>query len=133
MTAIWEGWLQTAREDHDVAQHLLGNDLDRVVAFHLQQSVEKMLKGVLLAENIPHRRLTHSLVELTEALPSDHVLRDDFLDLATLEIYATTFRYPTQSGRIPSVSKSHNLTDTIDSIATLLDAVTAHCLTLLPK
>jgi HEPN domain-containing protein len=48
MKPITEEWLNRAREDLDVALEIIAKEqLTNMVAFHSQQAMEKILKGVV--------------------------------------------------------------------------------------
>ena len=63
-------WLERAAEDIRVAKVLLREDIATQAAFHLQQSVEKVLKALLVAARQDVRK-THDLAALA-ALVHDH-------------------------------------------------------------
>ena len=86
--------MKLAAEDEDAARILLaGGGSNRVVGFCCQQTVEKMLKAVLIALNIepPFR---HPLAQLLRELESaGEVVPTSFSDLIRLDPYAVTHRY----------------------------------------
>jgi len=95
-----EALLQLAEEDVDAATALLvvGN---RYAAYHCQQGAEKLIKAILLRlglESGPEHRID----VLVEKIPPDQPHRTDLQSLERLTPYATTYRYPTPGGRIPS-------------------------------
>lgn len=62
--------------------------------FHVQQCVEKYLKGILQSENISFSK-THDLCLLLDACVQKHPLWEVFrADLEALTQYAVAFRYP---------------------------------------
>jgi HEPN domain-containing protein/predicted nucleotidyltransferase len=87
-------WLNRAREDLDVADHLAANtDLaPRVACFHAQQAAEKAVKAALVHAAI-HFPRTHDLKELVRALPLDSSVRDLDVDLTSLSRWAVAARY----------------------------------------
>jgi len=70
-------FLQIADEEAQAAATLLGL-LPRQCAFFQQQCVEKLLRAVLEAEDVPAGP-THNLRTLADLLPRDHGLRSTFL------------------------------------------------------
>jgi HEPN domain-containing protein len=59
-----EAWLETAREDREMAGLAASNGHLAPAAFHCQQAAEKILRALLLQHNVEARE--HSLVELLE-------------------------------------------------------------------
>jgi HEPN domain-containing protein len=56
MKPITEEWLDRAREDLDVALEIISREhLTNMVAFHSQQAVEKVLKGIIEETGYPFR------------------------------------------------------------------------------
>ncbi len=98
----------------DVAEELAAFDAlfaarNRLAAFHLEQAAEKLIRAVRI-----HRRLqvtnTHDLSLLIDGHPGDPTReprplpegdpwRERMLEHEWLSKYATSFRYPTSSGR----------------------------------
>jgi len=94
-------FLQIAEEEIRAAQMLVGL-LPRQCAFFQQQGVEKLLRAVLEAVNVPAGP-THNLRTLTDLLPSDHAMRPTFLEFEDFSSAATRYRYPSGSGEAPLV------------------------------
>jgi len=89
-------WVGKAAQDRSAAQRLFTPDCAElaVVAFHCQQSVEKLLKGFLVSRVIEFEKvhdLRLLLDQCAQADPSFEALRDD---AETLTIFAVTYRYP---------------------------------------
>ncbi len=85
-------WLVFAREDLQVAEIVLDEELYNQVCFHAQQCVEKALKGALARQgHVPPR--THSITDLLSLFPPDWLadLRDDLIMMD--DLYIPT-RYP---------------------------------------
>lgn len=124
----WPAFLEAADEDR-VAAELVIDSVPRVAAFHTQQAVEKMAKGLLTAKNVDFSKLSnkHSLASLVQLLPSDNEFREDFAKLTYLEAFATTFRYPTPSGKLKPVSDIPGLKTALASIKTLLVDIRVFC------
>ncbi len=95
-------FLQIAEEEIRAAQTLVGL-LPRQCAFFQQQGVEKLLRAVLEASDVPAGP-THNLRTLTDLLPGDHVMRATFLSCEDFSSAATRYRYPSGSGNAPVVS-----------------------------
>lgn len=96
-----EEWLSIAKEELQSAEHLFEIRLFRMVCYHAQQAVEKVLKS-LMAEHEVEIPRTHNLLDLKNAVRSlgyEADLTDEdaiFLN----SIYRT--RYPSDLGFIPS-------------------------------
>ena len=73
----------------------------RIICFHLQQYVEKMLKAKLLEKGIQYPR-KHDLVSLLELFGNKEILDKHIENAANLSDYATAFRY---ERRIPSIEE----------------------------
>jgi HEPN domain-containing protein len=62
-------WIAKADEDLRAAEGLIALDdsLAAVVCFHAQQSVEKLLKALLVFAGVPFARI-HDVIQLTQLL-----------------------------------------------------------------
>ena len=67
--------------------------LFETLSFHAQQAVEKALKAVLIANNVPSTK-THNIGTLIEMLPSNVVFPKELKEAAGLTVYAVMTRYP---------------------------------------
>lgn len=88
-----------ASADLDAAEVLarIGN---HYAAYHVQQAVEKLLKGLLLHRGL-EAGIEHRLEFLSDRLPTDDVWPERVAGLLDYSTFATAFRYPTPGGRIP--------------------------------
>ena len=93
----------SAEEDLWTANLVKDNDDEktRIICFHLQQYVEKMLKAKLLEKGIQYPR-KHDLVSLLELFDDKEMLDRHIEDAANLSDYATAFRY---ERRVPSIEE----------------------------
>lgn len=95
-----EEWLRIAHEEYRSAGILLKEGLYRMVCYHAQQTVEKILKAILTENGIDFAR-THNLLDLkkaTDALGYDTDLVDE--DAVFLgSVYRA--RYPAILGFLP--------------------------------
>lgn len=84
--------------DLDAAKRLIAEPPNRLAAFHLQQAAEKLIKAVRLSHGL---RVTaeHNLELLIGELPRDDAWRTKLVVLESLSSYATSYRYPSPSGR----------------------------------
>ncbi len=96
-----EEWIKIAMEEFQSAEYLFEKSLFRMVCYHAQQTVEKVLKALLVEHEIEFQR-THNILDLKNALKSicyEIELSDEdaiFLN----SIYRA--RYPSDLGLLPS-------------------------------
>lgn len=94
-------WLKFASEDLQSAEYLFEKQLFRMVCYHAQQAVEKVLKSLLAEKEVEIPRI-HNLLDLNNAvkkLGHETPLKDEeaiFLNT----IYR--WRYPPDLGLLPS-------------------------------
>lgn len=96
---VWDfvqGWLRKARSDLRSAELLLESDFDdyATAAFHAQQGAEKMLKALLVRQQIAFPK-THDIGDLLGLVRQvDAQLADDMSGVETLTPFAVEARYP---------------------------------------
>lgn len=96
-----EQWVEIAKEDLAAAEYLLEKSLYKMVCYHSQQAVEKVLKAILIEHKIDFPR-THNILDLRDAVKTlgyEIKLTDEdaiFLN----SVYRT--RYPSELGLLPS-------------------------------
>ena len=61
-----EEWLKIAREEYKSAMVLFEKRLYRMVCYHAQQTVEKILKAILTERDVDFAR-THNILDLRNA------------------------------------------------------------------
>jgi HEPN domain-containing protein len=104
-------WFQLARADLEAARHLLQHDppFARSACFHLQQTVEKALKGILILNDQRPPRI-HDLADLfglcERWLPG---IAEHEADCAWLTKGAVEFRYPDVEAEITLDSANQGL------------------------
>ncbi len=87
-------WLRHARSDLLLAMSSPGEDvLLETLCFHVQQSVEKAIKAVLIFSNVCFPR-THNIGFLAELLPPSVPCMPALDEAAALTDYAVSSRYP---------------------------------------
>lgn len=84
---------------------------DRNSVQMLFQATENILMAVFTSEGIDVAALrrtvgNHQLSAMIDHLPAACGIRDDLNEVAILEAYATTYRYPTPSGRVPEAPEA---------------------------
>jgi HEPN domain-containing protein len=82
----------------DAAKRLIADPPNRLAAFHLEQAAEKLVKAVRLGRGL---RVTadHNIEALIDELPADDPWRTKLRVLEPLSAYATTYRYPSPTGK----------------------------------
>ena len=121
-------WVARAERDWRMASLLLDGDLPEGAGYHLQQSLEKLLKAYLIARGWRLER-THILAELLEEAELHDALLGDYsatcVDAAT---YYYWDRYPQQDPPPDEVAHRANIHDTFAQAtelrARLLDGLT---------
>jgi len=96
LIAIIRGWILKAEEDYDVALHEFnrGNETPYgVVCFHVQQAVEKYMKGLLVYRSIEFPK-THDLLAIHALMPTDLNIKAGESDLSRVSRFAVEPRYP---------------------------------------
>jgi HEPN domain-containing protein len=90
-------WLKVAKSDlRQVRNNLFGPEpTTSGAAFHCQQAAEKLVKALLVLEDIAFRK-THDIEALVALLPSNHQLRPAVSSLEHLTPFATIYRYPAE-------------------------------------
>jgi len=94
-------WISLALIDRKAAAHLIEANLFGIVAYHLQQTAEKLLKAFLLANRVKIEK-THDIQKLLlTAIPLDSALiRIDKIGVGSARMtdFATEYRYPNPRG-----------------------------------
>lgn len=92
-------WINSARDDREALRLLEAAGLPRVVAFHAQQAVEKLLKGLLVSYDVDPEdtHVVGALVAQVHRL--DRRLAERLGPVDRLTPYAVMTRYPARSGR----------------------------------
>lgn len=90
-------WIDFADMDFRTAKYLYENMYPKpleIICFHCQQSVEKLLKGVLLSRGVTIKK-THDLGLLAEMLQEYMVVDEKYLEICdNLTPYGVKIRYP---------------------------------------
>lgn len=90
-------WTDFARMDYLTAKHLYEYMYPKpleIICYHCQQSIEKLLKGVLLSKGVTIKK-THDLGLLAETLQEYVAVDEKFLEMCdNLTPYGVKIRYP---------------------------------------
>ena len=102
----------------DAARRLVEDPPNRFAAFHLQQAAEKLVKAVRLSRGF---RVTadHNIEVLVDELPHDDPWRAKLRVLEPLSSYATTYRYPSPTGKRKGGPSNEELLGWVKTIAGL--------------
>lgn len=90
-------WINFARMDFLTAKHLYGHMYPKpleIICYHCQQSIEKLLKGVLISKGVTIKK-THDLGLLAEMLQEYETIDEKYLEMCDdLTPYGVKIRYP---------------------------------------
>ena len=89
-------WLERAEKDFNLARYLAAqrHSLLEAIAFHSQQTAEKLLKGFLVFHQADFPK-THNLGELLDLVATrDPALAVELADITALNPYGVEYRYP---------------------------------------
>ncbi|MGL3606467.1 HEPN domain-containing protein [Rhizobium sp. G187] len=118
--------LRLAKEDLEAA-NMLAAASNRNDAYHAQQAAEKMLLALLTAEGIrAERKDAHRLDVLRDLLPDANPFKLRFSALTFLTVYATSYRYPKDAGRMPARAPRDALDEALAALAAILDGLALH-------
>jgi HEPN domain-containing protein len=110
--------LRIAREDLDGAR-LLNARANRNSIYLCEQAAEKLIRAVLTSEKI-HAGTRHQLDEMVSLVPDENPIKPRLRQLQHLSAYATSYRYTTPTGRIPSDPPVTEVEATASNIETTL-------------
>jgi HEPN domain-containing protein len=92
---ILEKWEELARQDLQMAELAFSHGIYLQAAFHVQQSVEKSLKGMIIFLTQKEAPYTHDLVRLYQVLEAQSFYDIKYIDeLSGLNPYYILARYP---------------------------------------
>ena len=108
------GLLAIADEDARGAA-TLAHAKNRNAAYLCQQAAEKLVKAVLLHHGV-EGGAEHHLDALVGKLPDDHPWKPRLRTLDKYTPYATAYRYPGSSGRVPTAPDPKQVVDDAEQI-----------------
>jgi len=120
-------YLELATKDVEAAELLVAGG-NRYAAYHVQQAVEKLTKGALLAKGI-EAGIEHRLEELFKRFAENDPWPGRLRPLAGYSAYATAFRYPTPGGRIPGDPPADTIRRDLKTIRDLIATARTELLT----
>lgn len=96
-------------------------------AYLAQQAVEQIVLALALAESVHVPRSHHHQLDwMVRQLPEQNAARPALGKLTWLEAFATTYRYPSPSGRMPGTADPHKISGALQAARDLLDALSSH-------
>lgn len=118
--------LKLAAECADDARTLLAIQ-SRNGAYLASQAAEHLVRAVATSEDLHiERRDAHQLDTVIRRLPDSNADKVALERIAFLEIYATTYRYPTPTGRTPPMPPVDRIEAAIATIGAVLSELTKH-------
>ena len=106
---------------------LLAGSGSRNAAYLSEQALEQVVRALATSEAIHiERHDAHQLDKVIRRFPEDNAEKPALKSFAWLEAYATTFRYPSPSGRIPPAPDKQKLEEAIDGISKLILQLAGH-------
>ena len=112
--------LRVAKEDLEGAR-LLSSTANRNAVYLCEQSVEKIIRAVLTSEG-KHAGIKHHLKEMVDLVPDENPLKPYLRAIEHLGAFATSYRYPTASGRIPSPPQPADFNEIVRKVEEALTA-----------
>lgn len=115
-------WITRAGHDYEVALLLDKEESEcyEIICFHCQQYVEKMLKAILLKEDIVFPKI-HDLIILLNKLPDNYKQLKKFSsEILILNEYAVSSRYP---GEIVDIDDAKESIDIILGFKALISDI----------
>jgi HEPN domain-containing protein len=112
----------------DAAKRLVADPPNRFAAFHLEQAAEKLVKAVRLGRGL---RVTadHNIEALVDELQADDPWRMKLRVLEPLSAYATSYRYPSPTGKRKGGPSNDEVDAWIKAIVGLTDEARAELVT----
>jgi hypothetical protein len=110
--------LRIAHEDLEGAKALAAIN-NRNAIYLCEQAGEKIVIALQVSENIKNTR-DHRLSEKISTLPDANPVKIELRKIEHLEIYATTYRYPTPGGRVIQTPSAPKVKEEIDQVFAIL-------------
>jgi HEPN domain-containing protein len=112
-------------EEELTAARSLASIAPRQAAYFIQQAAEKASRAVLTAAGIAFGT-SHSLGQMSAALPSDHPLRVAINSLDKFSTAATKYRYPSPAGRLADPPSTESLAAGVAEVRGFIEQVKRH-------
>lgn len=118
--------LELARECAKDARILLKAE-SRNAAYLASQAAEHLITAVATAEGIHiERKDAHQLDTIVRKIPEENPDRRALAAITFLEAYATSYRYGTPTGRVPTTPSSDRVEDALAAIDGLIVSLEEH-------
>ncbi|WP_437633182.1 HEPN domain-containing protein [Sorangium sp. So ce854] len=114
------GYLAAAGDDLDATRRLAAPPANRLAAYHLQQAAEKLVKAVLVHRKI-HPGVEHRIDVLVRMLDASDPWQPLLDPLDRFTPYATTYRYPSPTGRLKASPDAASVLAEVDELEKLLE------------
>ena len=98
---------------------LLAKTGSRNAAYLCEQAAEKVIRAVLTSEG-KRGGIQHKLDEMVDQVPDENPLKPGLRELEQLAAYATAYRYPASSGRIPNAPPGGELEELLEKVQAAL-------------
>ena len=99
----------------------------RNAAYLASQAAEHLIRAIATSEDLHvERKDAHRLLVTVRSIPDANLDKPALARLTFLEVYSTTYRYPSPSGRISEPPKVDQIASALDSIETLLSILADH-------
>jgi HEPN domain-containing protein len=118
--AVVLGYLAAVADDLDAARRLVAPPANRLAAYHLQQAAEKLVKAVLVHRKI-HPGVEHRIDVLVRMLDDADPWQALLDPLDRFSPYATTYRYPSPTGRLKAGPDAASVLADLEEVQKLLD------------
>lgn len=116
-------YLRVASQDLEGAR-VLAKAGNRNAIYLCEQAAEKIIRAVLTSEG-KHGGIKHQLDSMVDEVPDANPVKPLLEAIEHLAAYATTYRYPTEAGRIKEPPSAAVLTSDLEKVqAALTEAVT---------
>ena len=121
---LFQKWISLARDDLKMAEFALSQSLWLPCAFHVQQCIEKSLKGVIVRSGSEDPPYTHDLTRLLDiAVTSCQVLELYRKTCASINPFYIRARYPNYKEKVSAVLN----TEVLKSYLKIANEVIACC------
>ncbi len=110
--------LRIAREDLDAAR-ILASTKNRNAIYLCEQAAEKIIRSVMTSEGLI-AGTSHLLDRMVAQIPDANPLKPALRGIEHLAAYATSYRYPTSSGRILPTPSEFEVAEALTRLEVLL-------------
>ena len=117
-------FLRVAGQDLEGAKLLLAGG-NRNAAYLCEQAAEKVIRAVPTSEG-KHAGVRHQLDEMVDAIPDENPIKPLLAAIQHLAAFATTFRYPSPTGKIKPPPSGAQVEADIAKVKEALSQSTAH-------